>query len=147
MTKREHMMQYNIQNLDDMVGKALTALEAGGNDDFPLIDGRIVAVFASPNASSSEDMALGISALPPAYSTPVHSHRAEEFALVLRGKGAITINGDAIAVGPGSLVVTPPNAPHVTTADASGPMVIYWVYGPAGSENRWLGHKQGGAAK
>ena len=136
------MVQYNIQNLDRMVAEALAALEAGGDDKFPLIDGRIVAVFASPNNQSSEDMALGISALPPNYSTPVHSHRAEEFALVLRGDGKITINGDDIPVGPGSLVVTPPNAPHITTASANGPMVIYWVYGPAGSENRWLGHKE-----
>jgi quercetin dioxygenase-like cupin family protein len=83
-------------------------------------------------------MAMGISALPAAYSTPEHSHRAEEFALVLRGSGSITISGTPIPVGPGSLVVTPPNAPHVTTADGSGPMVIYWVYGPAGSEKRWL---------
>lgn len=136
------MVQYNIQNIDNMVAEALTALQAGGTEKFPLIDGRIVAVFASPNNRSSEDMALGISALPPRYSTPVHSHRAEEFALILRGDGKITISGEDIPVGPGSLVVTPPNAPHITTAGASGPMVIYWVYGPAGSENRWLGHNE-----
>lgn len=141
------MIQYNIKNLDSMVAKALSALEAGGTDEFPLIDGRIVAVFASPNDSSSEDMALGISALPAAYSTPIHNHRAEEFALVLRGDGTITINGDDIPVGPGSLVVTPPNAPHVTTAGPDGPMVIYWVYGPAGSESRWLAHKGKGSAQ
>lgn len=136
------MNSYNIQNLDSMVEQALAALAAGGTEKYPLIDGRIVAVFASPGAASSEDMALGISALPPGYSTPVHDHRAEEFALVLRGRGKITINGDDIAVGPGSLVVTPPNAPHITTSDAGEPMVIYWVYGPAGSEKRWLDHNE-----
>ncbi len=130
-------MLYNVQNLDAMVEKALSALAAGGTEEYPLFEGRIVALFASPSSKSSEDMALGISALPANYSAPIHSHRAEEFALVLRGKGRITINGDEIIVGPGSLVVTPPNAPHFTTVDAGEPMAIYWVYGPAGSEQRW----------
>jgi quercetin dioxygenase-like cupin family protein len=127
----------NVQNLDNMVDQALSALAAGGTEQLPLFEGRIVAVFATPSKKSSEDMAMGISALPADYSAPVHSHRAEEFALVLRGKGKITINGDEIIVGPGSLVVTPPNAPHFTTVNPGEPMAIYWVYSPAGSESRW----------
>jgi len=133
------MHGYEIRDIDRMVDTALAALAAGGTAEYPLIDGRVVAVFASPDLGSSADMAMGISALPPDYSTPVHSHRAEEFALVLRGHGKITISGKDIPVGPGSLVVTPPNEPHITTADETGPLVVYWTYGPAGSEKRWLG--------
>jgi quercetin dioxygenase-like cupin family protein len=132
------MHGYEIRDLDRMVETALAALAAGGTPEHRLIDGRVVAVFASPDLGSSADMAMGISALPANYSTPEHSHRAEEFALILKGSGSITIAGTPIPVGPGAIVVTPPNAPHITTADASGPMVIYWTYGPAGSEKRWL---------
>jgi quercetin dioxygenase-like cupin family protein len=131
------MIPFNVQNLDHMVELALAALAAGGTKEYPLIEGRIVAVFATPSKKSSEDMAMGISALPADYSAPIHSHRAEEFALVLRGSGKITINGDEIIVGPGSLVVTPPNAQHFTSVNPGEPMVIYWVYSPAGSEARW----------
>lgn len=28
--------------------------------------------------------------------------------------------------------------PHVTSSDSDGPLVVYWTYGPAGSEQRWL---------
>lgn len=125
-------------DIEAMVELALDALATGGTPEHPLIDGRIVAVFASPERRSSEKMAMGVSALPPAYSTPPHSHAAEEFALVMRGTGTITIDGEAIPVHPGSLVVTPPGTTHVTSSDPAGPLVVYWTYGPAGSEQRWL---------
>lgn len=132
------MSAHISHDLNELVEEALGALSAGGTPEHPLIDGRVVAVFASPERNSSQKMAMGVSALPPAYSTPPHSHAAEEFALVVRGTGTITIDGEPIPVRPGSLVVTPPNSIHVTSSDADGPLVVYWTYGPAGSEQRWL---------
>jgi hypothetical protein len=90
---------------------------------------------------------MGISALPADCSPPIHCHRTEEFALVLRDKGKFTINGDEIVVGPGSLVVTPPNAPHFTTVDPGEPMAIYCVYSPAGSEARWAAREKAALSK
>lgn len=132
------MSIYVNGNLNDLTEDVLAALEAGGTTEHPLIDGRIIAVFASPEKGASEKMAMGIAALPAAYSTPAHSHPAEEFAFVLRGSGTITIEAETIAVGPGSLVVTPPNKTHITSSNADGPLVVYWTYGPAGSEKRWI---------
>ena len=120
-----------------MIDIALDALNLGGTADLPLIDGRIVAVQVSPGNGTSQKMAMGISALPPNYSTPVHSHEAEEFALVMRGVGVISVDGNDIQVGPGSIVTVAPNVPHVTSANEQGPLVVYWTYGPAGSESRW----------
>ncbi len=127
-----------VRNIDDMVDEAVAALDAGGTNRFPLIEGRIVAVFATPDDSTSARMAMGISVLPPAYSTPAHRHQAEEFAMIIRGTGSITIDDEVIPVSPGDLVVTPPDAMHVTTSGADAQLVIYWSYGPAGSEQRWL---------
>jgi len=127
-----------VRNLDDMVEEAAAALEAGGTARFPLIEGRIVAVFATPDDSTSARMAMGISVLPAGYSTPAHHHPAEEFAMIVRGTGSITIDGEVIPVGPGDLVVTPPDSEHITTSSADSQLVVYWSYGPAGSEQRWL---------
>jgi quercetin dioxygenase-like cupin family protein len=132
------MSKLIVRNIDDMVNEAVAALDAGGTTRFPLIDGRIVAVFATPDDSSSARMAMGISVLPPGYSTPAHQHPAEEFAMVIRGTGSITIDDEVIPVAPGDLVVTPPDSVHVTTSGADDQLVIYWSYGPAGSEQRWL---------
>lgn len=58
--------------------------------------------------------------------------------MILRGEGTVTIDGDPITVREGSVVVTPPKLVHVTTAGPDDPLAVYWVYGPAGSESRWL---------
>jgi quercetin dioxygenase-like cupin family protein len=133
------MSEYVTRNLQELADGALAALSSGSGDDrFPIIEGRVMAVQASPELGTSADMAWGVSALPPGYAVPEHAHRAEEFAMVLRGAGTITIAGENIPVSQGSVVVTPPHLPHLTTASEDGPMVVYWVYGPAGSEARWL---------
>jgi quercetin dioxygenase-like cupin family protein len=132
------MSKLVVRNVDDMVDEAVAALDAGGTTRFPLIDGRIVAVYATPDDSTSARMAMGISVLPPGYSTPAHQHPAEEFAMIIRGTGSITIDDEMIPVAPGDLVVTPPDSVHVTTSLGDDQLVIYWSYGPAGSEQRWL---------
>lgn len=133
------MKSYVVRDLDTVVEGALAVLESGvATDEFPLVDGRVVAVQASPDLDSSADMAWGISALPAGLTAPEHTHRAEEFAMVVRGSGVIAIEDEEIAVSEGSVVVTPPHLRHRTTAGPDGPMVVYWVYGPAGSEARWL---------
>ena len=133
------MSEYVVRDLEALADGALAVLEQGvGTGEFPMIEGRVMAVQASPDIETSEDMAWGISALPPGYSVPVHTHRAEEFAMIVRGSGYITIEDEAIPVTEGSVVVTPPHLRHLTTAGPEAPMVVYWVYGPAGSEVRWL---------
>jgi mannose-6-phosphate isomerase-like protein (cupin superfamily) len=127
-----------VRNIDEMVDEAVAAFDLGGTTKCPLIDGRIVAVFATPDDSSSAKMAMGISVLPPQYSTPAHNHAAEEFAMIVRGTGSITIDDEVIPVGPGDIVVTPPDSVHVTTSLGDDQLVVYWSYGPAGSEQRWL---------
>ena len=132
------MSRIIVRNIDAMVNEAVAALEAGGTEQHPLIDGRVVAVFATPDDSTWARMAMGISVLPPGYSTPAHQHPAEEFATIVRGTGSITIDGEVVPVGPGDLVVTPPDSVHVTTSSPDDQLVIHWSYGPAGSEQRWL---------
>lgn len=136
------MSRIIVRNIDAMVNEAVAALEAGGTAKHPLIDGRVVAVFATPDDSTSARMAMGISVLPPGYSTPAHHHPAEEFATIVRGTGSITIDGEIVQVAPGDLVVTPPDSVHVTTSSPDEQLVIHWSYGPAGSEQRWL-HAEG----
>ncbi len=126
------------RDIPSLVDAALAALDVGGTDDFPLTDGRVVKVLASPTFETSSWMAMGLAVLPAGYTTPPHSHEAEEIALVLRGSGVITVSGVDVPVREGSVVVAPPNAPHTTSSTADGPLVVYWTYGPAGSESRWL---------
>ena len=127
-----------VWNSAELIADGLEALASGGRDGAPMIDARILSVKATPQGGSATDMSVGISVFPPGYSAPPHSHRAEELATVLAGSGAIIIDGKRVEVGPGSIVLTPSHSTHVTQSDDSGPLVIWWVYTPPGSETRWL---------
>lgn len=130
---------YHLRNLAELADRALDVLESGvETDGFRILQGRVMAVQASPDLGSSEDMAWGVSALPAGLSVPLHSHRAEEIATIVRGSGSITIDGIEVPVAEGDILVTPPNLPHLTTAGPDGPLVVQWVYAPPGSEVRWL---------
>ena len=102
------------------------------------INDRIVGVLASPSTETAMKMAVGVSALKPGTSTPVHSHVAEELAIVMSGTGMIHIGETGVKVGAGDVVLTPSTVPHRTESDPDQPLVILWIYAPAGSEQRWL---------
>lgn len=123
---------------DDLVERGLATLAEGGRPDAPLIDGRVLAVEATPATDSSEHMAIGMAVLPPGFATPTHHHLAEELATILSGEGTITIDGQVIAVRPGTVVLTPSMSEHVTMATGDDPLVVWWSYAPTGSESRWL---------
>ena len=121
-----------------IIADGLAALEAGGVAGAPLIDGRILGVRATPADGTASQMAIGLSVLPAGYTTPSHHHVAEEMASVLSGEGTIVIDGVDYPVTAGSVVLTPSMSEHVTVASPAAPLVVWWVYAPAGSEQRWL---------
>lgn len=126
--------------LDDLKTEILKTLQTGASTgDANLIDGRALAVKASPLKASSSEIVVGTAALPPGFHTKPHSRAAEEIALVLEGGGVVEISGVPHPVGPGTLLLTPPNAPHVTHSDPQGPpLLILWFYAPPGSGQRWI---------
>jgi quercetin dioxygenase-like cupin family protein len=140
--KDDEMASAKVQQwqLDDLKTEILKTLETGASTgDANLIDGRALAVKGSPLKASSSEIVVGTAALPPGFHTKPHSHAAEEIALVLEGRGVVEISGVPYPVGPGTLLLTPPNAPHVTHSDPQGPpLLILWFYAPPGSEQRWI---------
>jgi gentisate 1,2-dioxygenase len=126
-------------HLDDLIAEALAGLELGESGDAKRIDGRALAVKASPLKGNSEHITTGLAALPPGFTTRAHSHVAEEVAVVLRGSGRIEIDGVDHPVRAGTVLVTPSNLVHVTHSDPGDePFVVLWFYAPPGSEARWV---------
>ena len=127
-----------------IITEGLAALDAGGVPGAPMIDARVLDVRATPADGSASQMAIGLSVLPAGYATPAHHHLAEELATVLSGEGSIVIDGIDFPVAAGSVVLTPSMSEHVTIASSAGPLVVWWVYAPAGSEQRWLDQASNG---
>ncbi len=125
--------------MEDLSREACAALASGDSGDSRLIDGRVIAVKASPVKGDSEHLAVGMAALPPKYSTREHFHEAEEVAVVVSGTGTIFVGGVAYPVQAGSILLVASNAPHVTHNETGEePLVIFWVYAPGDSAARWL---------
>jgi gentisate 1,2-dioxygenase len=125
--------------IDDLIAEALAGLEHGEAGDAKRIDGRALAVKASPMKGNSEHIVTGVAALPPGFSTRAHSHSAEEVAVFLRGSGRVDIDGVRHPVSAGTILITPSDLVHVTHSDPGGePLVVLWFYSPPGSEARWV---------
>lgn len=125
--------------LDELMAEALAGLADGESGDARRIDGRALAVKASPIKGNAEHIVTGMAALPPGFSTKAHSHSAEEVAVFLRGSGRVVIDGVAHPVSTGTVLVTPSDLVHVTHSDPGDePLVVLWFYAPPGSEARWV---------
>ncbi len=129
-----------VWHIDELTTEILRSLRSGKpSGDVNLVDGRALAVKASPAKDNSSEIVVGMAALPLGFQTKLHSHAAEEVALVLGGRGVIEVSGVRHEIRPGTLLLTPSNAPHVTYSDTDGPpLVILWFYAPPGSEQRWM---------
>ena len=126
-------------SLDGLIEEALAGLELGESGDAKRIDGRALAVKASPIKGNSEHIVTGTAALPAGFSTRAHSHAAEEVAVFLRGSGRVDIDGVSHRVQTGTVLVTPADLVHVTHSDpGEDPLVVLWFYAPPGSEARWV---------
>lgn len=110
---------------------------AGRRGDGRLIEGRAMAVQASPDLGNSSRIVMGTSSLPPDFATVPHSHEAEEVAVVLSGSGWVDIDGESHPMEEGTVLFTPSNSAHQTHSGPDG-MTVLWFYAPPGSEVRWL---------
>jgi quercetin dioxygenase-like cupin family protein len=122
----------------DLQAEVLHALENGDFGDARVHDGRVIAVKTTPLRNNASAIVVGTAALPAGYQTPAHHHAAEEVAVILTGTGGVEIDGEHFPVREGTVLVTPANSTHITSADEDGPLVILWFYSPPGSEGRWM---------
>ena len=127
-----------VWNQAELAQKLLMDVETGSSTAGNWINGRIVGLLASPFDSTATDIATGVAAIPAGSSSPRHSHRAEEIAIIFSGTGAIEIGDKSYPVKQGDVVLNPPDIPHRTVADKSGTLAVLWIYSRAESALRWL---------
>ena len=67
----------------------------------------------------------------PGTSTVEHHHVGQdEIFVIMEGTGTITVGGEPVRVGPGSLVFAPADIKHGIQPDADGRMVMVFVKAP-----------------
>ena len=127
-----------VWSSDAFADEAVQALQQHGHLTGRFLNGRVVGVLRSPHIDNATYVAVGFSTIPPGLSTEAHHHVAEEIAYVVSGTGFVEIGDETFTLAPGSVIFTPSEALHRTTATGTVPLVSAWVYSPAGSETRWL---------
>lgn len=55
-----------------------------------------------------------------------------------KGRGRVRTEGGEFSVGPGQLVVVPPNAPHAYWADADEPWTLWWMHVDGTLVREWI---------
>ncbi len=73
---------------------------------------RTLKHLAAPWTIGSRNLWVGLSEVDPGSSSNLHAHDNEEAFFVLSGYGRVQVDAETVAVGPGSLVLVPPNTPH-----------------------------------
>ena len=73
---------------------------------------RTLKHLAAPWTIGSQNLWVGLSEVDPGSSSNPHSHDNEEAFFVVSGKGRVEVEGETADVGPGSLVLIPPNTLH-----------------------------------
>ncbi len=70
----------------------------------------------------------------PGTSTVEHHHVGQdEIFIIMEGTGTITVGGEPVRVGPGSLVYAPADIKHGIEPDPNGRMVMVFVKAPGRS--------------
>ena len=59
-----------------------------------------------------------------------HSHPNEQITIVLEGQARFACGGKEVVLGPGGVVVFPPNEEHSTRNAGNGPLVLEEIFTP-----------------
>ena len=59
-----------------------------------------------------------------------HSHPNEQITIVLEGRAKFACGGKEVVLGPGGVVVFPPNREHSTRNAGDGPLVLEEIFTP-----------------
>ena len=86
----------------------------------------------SKGVTRSENLTLGIARLPPGGALHEHRHVQEEVYLVLEGSGLVRVGDEEVAVGAGSAVFIPGDAPHSCENTGASDLRVAYVF-PADS--------------
>lgn len=73
---------------------------------------RTLKHLAAPWTIGSQNLWVGLSEVDPGSSSNPHSHENEEAFFVVSGNGRVQVDDETVEVGPGSLVLVPPNTLH-----------------------------------
>ncbi len=101
-------------------------------EPFTTADGSTIRELLGIPTAPVRNQSLAEATLAPGQATQRHYHReTEELYFVLEGSGAMDVDGETSAVGPGDAVLIPPGSWHQIRAEGDGPLRFLCCCAPA----------------
>ena len=122
----------NIADLSRIVGRTYPARRRTQN----LVGG------ASPIQAKSFSMGY-VTLEPRGGQVPWHNQQQEEVYFVVSGEGQMCLGGECRTMTAGQAVYIPSGVFHQLTNTGDGPLVMIYVYGPAGDVAHWRQELEG----
>ena len=128
------------------IGECEPAEDMGSPDDDERTDPIVGVYETAPRfLSPTEEVAvvwlaegqnayLGELVLAPGTEVPIHTHQSEEYLLFMHGGGVMTVDGQDVEVGPGSVVLVPADTEHAFINGPDETIAIQVFASPEGAQ-------------
>ncbi len=120
----------NIVHLKEMEGMTFPA-------------GRTTKVLTGQNRLPTENFTAGYVVIQPDGRIPLHHHSNEEIYIILKGVGRMKVGVEEAVVGADSAIYIEPNVEHSLQNIENEPLVMIFVYAPAGIADHWSAEMAG----
>lgn len=80
---------------------------------------------------------MGHVEIEPNGTVPIHYHDQEEVYFIAKGRGTMLVGDEKREVQEGTSIYLPPNVPHELVNGPDSPMIMMFVYSPAGIVSHW----------
>ncbi len=105
--------------------------------------GRTTKVLTGPNTLPAKHFTAGYVVIKPGGKIPLHTHTNEEIYVMIQGSGRMRIEGEEERVQAVSAIYIDPNAEHMLQNTESEPLIMIFIYAPAGIMDHWSEEMEG----
>jgi mannose-1-phosphate guanylyltransferase/mannose-6-phosphate isomerase len=96
-------------------------------------------VLFSSKIQGIKSASVGTVTIPPGSKSDAHIHeRSDEFWIITRGHGRVSVDGNEVDIEPGLVVCAPAGSKHEVFNSGKEILHAYWIICPAGPEEAML---------
>jgi len=100
---------------------------------------RTMKVLMSPETHGVKHLSINMVIVPPGSKSDTHSHgEAEEFWIILDGRGEVVVDEEKRSIEPGMIIFAPPRSKHRIVNTGNEPLKAYFLFAPPGPEKALL---------
>lgn len=105
--------------------------------------GRTTRVLTGPKELPTKQFTAGYVVIEPRGKIPLHRHANEEIYVIIQGSGRMRVGMEEERVQAVSAIYIDPNEEHMLQNTENEPLVMIFIYAPAGFMEHWSEEMEG----